>query len=195
VFHFDDLTPAVRLLMLDEFEADLAAGRHYESARFTDAGRADWPRLMRQAMIANDPEWLADRLDRHGVFVHSKAQPHGAKGTVAAHRTPENASEVLAEGEFNRYYCRAVCRVAIERDGGDAVVEVYRGKDVTTPRPESKRLEGTTVKATELLADLRQHGATSKLGVPGGFGSGLTVRFPMSSRVAGQVTPYERSPR
>jgi hypothetical protein len=187
VFRFDDLTPAVRLHMLAEFEADLAAGRLYESSRFTDAGRAAWPELVRAAMIEHDPDWLADQLDRRGVFVHSKAQPHGPSGAVTAHRTPENASQVLAETEFNRYYCRGVCRAALERDGEAAAVEVYRGKDVETPRPGSARLEGTTLPAAELLADLRTNIPGNKLGVPGGFGSGLTIRLPVTTAALKRV--------
>ena len=175
MFQFDDLTPEIRGLMFEEFEADVAAGRHYVSPRLTDAGRVTWPYLMRDAIRGHDPEWLAAELDRAGAFVHAKPQTHAGK--EVRHRTPENAAEVLAETEFNRYYVRAVCRAAIDRDGEDAEVEVYRGRESSAPRPRSEDKVGDRLRAADLLADLRANIPANKLGVPGGFGSGVTVRL------------------
>jgi hypothetical protein len=45
---------------------------------------------------------------------------------------------MLAEGEFNRFYIRALCVRAIE-DGLPEVI-VYRAKEVQSARPESARM-------------------------------------------------------
>ena len=90
---------------------------------------------------------------------------------------PFNAPEVLAEGEFNRYYCRALSRRAI--DTNIPRLQVYRAKAVTTPRPESQRLIGLLVDPERLLDDIRKSsGVETALGIPPGPGSGITVRIP-----------------
>jgi hypothetical protein len=91
-------------------------------------------------------------------------------------KVPRDAPVILAEGEFNRFYVRAVCAIAFDR-GQDQVV-VYRAKNVVNPRVESIALVGSTVGARILLDDLRAHpGVDTALGVPAGPNSGLTVRF------------------
>lgn len=88
---------------------------------------------------------------------------------------PDNACETLAEGEFNRYYIRGVCRRAIDEGIGE--VEVYREKLVEDPRPESQRKIGQRIKADVLLEDLRKSvGKPPTLGIPQP-NSGLTVRL------------------
>jgi hypothetical protein len=55
--------------------------------------------------------------------------------------------------------------------------EVYRGKDVQNPRPESQALIGRRLPAQSLLDDLRTaQGVEPALGLPPGPNSGLTVR-------------------
>ena len=88
---------------------------------------------------------------------------------------PWNAAQTLAEGEFNRFYIRAVRRATLE-DGGETV-EVYRAKAVADPRPDSEAKIGALVNAAVLLADLRQNiGIDTALGLPNGPNSGLSVR-------------------
>lgn len=41
-------------------------------------------------------------------------------------KVPVTAPETLSEGEFNRFYARGLCRVAISL--GIAAVQVYRAK-------------------------------------------------------------------
>lgn len=88
-----------------------------------------------------------------------------------------NAHEMLAEGEFNRFYIRAICLRAIE-DGISEVV-VYRAKRVQHARSESERKIGQLVSAEPLLRDLREHpGADTALGLPPGPNSGLSIQLP-----------------
>ncbi len=90
---------------------------------------------------------------------------------------PITAAETLAEGEFNRFYIRGVCRAVLANEQHE--VEVYRAKAVAQPRPESQAKIGTRVNAATLLDDLRHNvGVDTALGVPAGPNSGLSVRRP-----------------
>ena len=87
-------------------------------------------------------------------------------------RTSGDAAELLAEGEFNRYYCRAICIRALAET---RKVRVYRGRESAKPRPESEDWIGRHVDPTALLNDLRTSpGKEPKMGIPS-VNSGLTV--------------------
>lgn len=84
---------------------------------------------------------------------------------------------MLAEGEFNRFYIRAICVRAME--SGVREVTVYRAKEVLDARTESTRKIGQSVSAEELLRDLRtSQGIDTALGLPPGPNSGLSVYLP-----------------
>jgi hypothetical protein len=103
-----------------------------------------------------------------------RKKPTGGYTTA---KVPINAPDMMAEGEFNRFYARGLCLRAIAE--GIPTVTVYRAKEVNNPRPESEALIGTHVSAEQLLQDLRQHtGTDTDLGLPGGPNSGLSVRLP-----------------
>lgn len=82
---------------------------------------------------------------------------------------------MLAEGEFNRYYIRALCLRAIEEG---KKLKVYRAKEVGNPRSESAVKIGQEVDSQLLLADLRKNiGIDTCFGLPAGPNSGLSVRL------------------
>jgi hypothetical protein len=92
-------------------------------------------------------------------------------------RVPHTAADTLAEGEFNRYYVRGVCRRALEEGWRDVVV--YRAKQPQRPRPQSEALLGLRLNARELLQELRERkDDSSHLVIPPGPNSGLSVRLP-----------------
>ena len=175
--NYEQLDAETRRLMLEELELDVREGEIYRSQRLVQGKESEYLVLLSAAIVSENDDWLTRQLVAHKILEEHELR-RTPKGNVTVARVPANAEQILAEGEFNRYYCRAVCRAAIDRDGDGAVVEVYRGKEVGTPRPGSERLDGTTVPAAALLADLRANGPAGTLGVPGGFGSGLTVRVP-----------------
>src|SRR5438105_856367 len=99
------------------------------------AGSTDRPRLLAEAAAARDPEWLADQLREDGRLVtHERYE---RDGVTHSRRIGTNAADVLAAGEFNRFYCRGVCLAALESDPA-AEVEVYRLRPTARPRPESE---------------------------------------------------------
>ena len=60
---------------------------------------------------------------------------------------------MLAEGEFNRFYLRALCRHALSQ--GIPRLEVFRAKSVMAPRPDSEEKIGLLVDPAVILIDLR----------------------------------------
>jgi len=163
-----------RSAMLDELESDIRAGTLYLSARFNDHGRALYPELLREAIRSHDDSWLADRLRAEGCFEATETR-QTKKGPVQA-SVPVTAAETLAEGEFNRFYARGLCRLAIERRLPS--LTIYRAKAVSSPRPESEAMIGTTIDPSALLRDLRTHpGMDTSLRLPPGPNSGLSVRL------------------
>jgi hypothetical protein len=176
MFTFAHLTQKTRGLMLAEFVDDLDSGILYLSDRLSPAGRDAYPHLLRQAIEAHDLSWLIAQLSRPGMFnaTFRRRKPTGGTATVTM---PADAPATLSEGEYNRFYCRALCLRAIE-ECGDRITLV-RGKAVHDPRPDSEVRIGTTLTASAVLADLRSNiGLDTIFGVPAGPNSGLSLSLP-----------------
>lgn len=173
LLHLDERT---RRFMLDEFFRDLAAKRLYLSSRLSDIGLKAYPKLLETAITTHSDAWLSRELRLCGRMRAVKVR-RTAKGGYTVAAMPDNAPELLAENEFNRYYIRGLCRRAIEERIAELVI--YRAKEVKTPRPWSQRRVGTTVSPRLLLGDLRDRFATqSTFHVPAGPNSGLSVKLP-----------------
>ena len=150
---YSDLDGMTRRLMLDELDADAACGQLYMCSRLTETGEAHWPDLLRSALEHGDDASLAADLERRGYLEPFEVRYRA--GVPCRAKVPDTAAALLAEGEFNRYYCRAICRRSI--DLGHGVVEVYRAKLAHVPRFRSEQLIGTLIDAQRLLDDLRAH--------------------------------------
>lgn len=171
----DDLTRAQMLLELDD---DVRAGQLYLSPRLSPVGIAAYPGLLRDAIQGGGPDSLAEALRGVGLLADHEfsRNPHG--GADVRRRVPTNAAQLLAEGEFNRFYIRGLCRRVIESNSSGRV-RVYRARESAHERSESEALIGQLVPAGELLRDLRQHvGVDTALRLPPGPNSGLSVRLP-----------------
>jgi hypothetical protein len=176
--YFENLDERTRGLMLDEMEYDLTNNQLHISPFLSGQGQRDYAHLLRDAIQNGNDETLAQSLRerRRIVRTQPRRQPKAGGYSIAA--TPENAAEVLAESEFNRYYIRALARRAIE-DGIEELV-IYRAKPARNPRPESEARVETSLSPQDLLEDLRSHPGDESptLGVPSGPNSGLSVRLP-----------------
>jgi len=168
---YEDLDEKTRGYMLEELNKDIDSESIYYSPRLNSKGESEWIDLLRNAIEHHDDEWLANQIRRiNGMKSYEMRQESKAK-------VPKNAHETLAEGEFNRYYIRGLCRRAI--DEGISDVEVYRGKEVRNPRFESQKKIGERFNSKNLLEDLRESpGVEPALGIPPGPNSGLTVKLP-----------------
>lgn len=168
----DDLT---RTEMQAEVAEDVATGTLYLSPRLSEIGRRDYPELLRNAVAHHDESWLAAQL-RSGGRLNARELSHSKTGKVIDKLVPVTAADTLAEGEFNRFYLRGLCRRASAADMAE--IEVYRAKEVVSPRSESTALIGQRLSAVALLADLRVSvGVDTALGLPPGPNSGLSGRL------------------
>lgn len=157
----------IRGLMVEEIESDFQADRLHPSPWLSSMGELQWPLVLREAAAEKTDAWLANQLRLRGMLLERE---------TGGRKVPVNAAETLAEGEFNRFYCRAVCRLAQER--GLPVI-VYRAKNVEQPRTRSELLRGQRLPADEVLLDLRASGSKRPMiGVPGGWGSGISLTLP-----------------
>jgi hypothetical protein len=174
--NYANLDDRTRAFMRDEIAVDIAKGTLYTGRRLSARGAEEWPDLLQGAATNGNDETLAGLLNRDGRLneFEERRKPKGGVTTV---RVPETAAATLAEGEFNRFYIRALCRRAI--DDGIPRLIVYRAKNVTSPRRESEERIGTEVDPRQLLADLRENiGVDTALGLPAGPNSGLSARLP-----------------
>lgn len=132
--HYEDLDERTRHFMLEEVESDVAENVLYISPRLNISGQQDYERLLKEAISEHDDTWLTAEL-RYGDYFNPTLERHTQKG-ITTQKMPSNAPDTLAEGEFNRFYIRGLCRRAIEDDIRE--VEVYRGRESSRPRPESE---------------------------------------------------------
>jgi hypothetical protein len=171
-----NLDEKTRKFTLNEVETDIKNDRLYLSKRLSEKGRTEYPSLLLDAIRFHDPTWLAEQLGSQGRMVTFEAS-HSKKGNVYAKHTPLNDNETLAFGEFNRYYIRGLCQRAIDENVEHLIV--YRAHAVGEQRLESSVLVGNQINPQELLADLRENvGRNTRLGIPGGPNSGISVKLP-----------------
>lgn len=174
MFNLLDLDAQTRHFMRLEFQRDTAEGALYFSPRLSPVGRSVYANELRDAIEHGSPESLAAALDSPRYFNPTEPRESEDGGDHDA-RVPETAAVTLAEGEFNRFYIRGLCRRAIA-DNIDRLV-VYRAKAVDDPRSESRQRIGMLLDPAALLADLRER-VDTMFGVPTGPNSGLSVRIP-----------------
>lgn len=184
---YADLNEVTRAFVVEEMRRDLGAGTLYYGRRLSEAGRAAWPSLLEEALRFHDDDWLATRL-REGPGFFVRKETRQTKNGVVYADVPVTAPDTLAEGEFNRMYCRGLCAFTVSL--GLNTVIVYRAKAVARPRPESEAILGRSVDAVALLTDLRAaQGVEPALGIPPGPNSGLSVRLAAEAAQALAMQP------
>lgn len=171
-FTFHELDEETRRLMLGELDLDEGT-EVFLSVRLNAAGMAAWPALLRDACSHGDDTTLVAALGGPGGPHFNQFEVNPSTG-VADKRVPHNAAAVLGEGEFNRFYIRALC---VRATSENKALEVYRARPSSRPDPVSEAKIGDRVDPTVLLADLRSHkGVNTALGIPRP-NSGLSVRL------------------
>jgi hypothetical protein len=158
--------------MLAEFTRDQEAGGLYESPRLSPAGKAAYPEVLRGAIERGDDETLQRELEAPGML-NAHDTPYVKNGKLVTPKMNRQAPQTMAEGEFNRFYIRALCLV-VKEEGGKQV-EVFRARQSSWARPESEALIGKLLDVEELLDDLRSHIGEEPSLLPY-VNSGLSVR-------------------
>lgn len=172
LINLDEIT---RTLMVEELEIDIANRDLYLSPRLNGRGRVEYEQLLRTAFLNGNDQSLADEMRSRGLLDAFEKRRKRSGGFSTA-KVPVNAPEVLAEGEFNRFYIRALCRRILDGEVGE--LEIYRAKEVVNPRSASEVMIGQRIDANSLLQDLRTHqGVDTSLGLPPGPNSGLSVKL------------------
>jgi|ERR1041384_472173 hypothetical protein len=166
----------IRQFMLNEIDMDVASPNGLNPSKyFTANAMAVYPQLLRDAVRNHDDQWLANSL-RQNNCMSATTMRRKPKGGFTQAKVPYTAADTFAEGEFNRFYARALCLAAIE--AGITSLQIYRAKAVAVPRSESEAKIGMMITAQSLLQDLRTHqGIDTALGLPPGPNSGLSVRL------------------
>ncbi len=171
-----NLDGRTRSYMPGELDLDVSNKKLYMSSRLSTIGQRDYEGLLREAIKSYDDVWLADRL-RENRRLNPTEKRRKPSGGISIVKVRVDAPDMLAEGEFNRFYARGLCLRAIA-DGIRELV-IYRAKEVRNPRAESEQMIGSRIDAKALLEDLRKSiGIEPALGLPPGPNSGLSVKLP-----------------
>ncbi len=169
-----DLNVATRAAMLAELEEDIGAGKVVLSPHLKDGAGSEFISLLVSALRDFHDVWLASALRTKGLVRTHETIPtqHGPKRITLPPDTPE----LLAEGEYNRYYLRGLCRRAIEESF--PTLWIYRANGEARRRPECDRLVGTPIDPCVLLEALQGGASTDEaLGLPAERHSGLSARI------------------
>lgn len=104
--HLDDVTQAH---MLSEVEMDVLRTTLFFDRWLSDRGEKDWTGLIRYAAELGTQAELAMELRKNQrLKTHEIAKKR--EGTTSFMKAvPSHAAELIAEREFNHYYCRALC--------------------------------------------------------------------------------------
>ena len=132
---YKNLDGECRQFMLEELKKDVLGGTLYIGSYLNETGSKNWEAILEEAIRNHDDAWLENEL-RTRNYMKDKVERRKPKGGSTIVNVPVNASQMLAEGEFNRFYARGLCLKAIKNGISDVVV--YRGKEVQNPRPESQ---------------------------------------------------------
>lgn len=174
--NYENLDDRTRQLMIAEIDRDCDASTLYLSDNLTDRGKRDYPELIQEAARSGSDDTLAAEI-RSRLNSHEKPRRLRSGGFSKPPVMRSNAHQMLAEGEFNRFYIRALCVRASE--DGLSELTVFRAKEVENARSASQQMIGRRMPVEALLRDLRDRpGVDTALGLPPGPNSGLSVRLP-----------------
>jgi len=173
-FNFHNLDhEEIRQIIHDEINYDIENKVVYYSKRFNENGQKNYLELLFNHTRTGSEQTLAEDLKSMNCF--KEKEDRITKGRTISASVPANAHLVFAEGEFNRFYIRAVCIKALKENKN---VIVYRARSSENPREESELLIGKSVDPSKLLKDLRTNiGIDTALGLPHGPNSGLSVKL------------------
>ena len=167
-FNFLNLTDDVRNFMIEEINSDIEKGVLYISSRLNEVGKEKFPTfLINAAKSGNDVNLQQDL--QSSIYFNPTYLRQGKPVKM-----PSNSADLLAQGEFNRFYIRGICRKAVA--DGIETVEIYRARHSSWSRPESEIKIGRRISAKDLLEDLRKSVGEQPQILPE-VNSGLSVKL------------------
>ena len=154
----------VRELMGEELDFDVERNSVYKSAFMLKENLEKYILLLREEIKQGNAENLSEKVKlllTIPVDKRGRTRPHDAHITYG-------------EGEFNRFYIRAVCLMAIKEN---KKIVVYRAKHSMKPRSESEMKIGRELDSERLLKDMKDNfGNSTELGM-GLPNSGLSIKL------------------
>jgi len=174
--NYRNLDNETRKFMVEEINHDVVQSKLYMSKRLNASGEAAWPALLKSAAEQHNDGWLEQQIRAENLLNATEQKRKKNSTELISAAVPVTAPETLAEGEFNRFYIRGLCRRVLEK--GQGTLTVYRAKHSDHPRPESQAKIGEVINAQKTLDDLRANvGFEPSLGIPPGPNSGLSVEL------------------
>ncbi|MDB5798230.1 MAG: hypothetical protein JWP36_2132 [Paucimonas sp.] len=173
---YRELDREIRSAMLAELELDIDNARLLPNPLLGAQAQQAWPALLVRAFSSESEAWLAHTLLEQGLVAQD------ANGEqLQLFRPSISAHDMLAQVEFNRFYCRAVCQRAIDTG---AAVSVYRAGFSSEGLNIASDAVGRKFAARPTLHSLRVSICLEyALGLPGGYGAGLSLRTWKNHRV------------
>lgn len=167
-----NLDTITRCYMRSELIMDIESDNVYYS-EFLKYGYEDaWEKTLFCAIKNYDDIWLENHIISQ-KFLLEKYHKLKKNGGFIKTKTPQEKALQLAEAEFNRFYCRAICIRAIKED---KKVKIYRGKKILETSIKSKNMIGHVLSAQEILNELREEvSVNTVLGLPNETNTGLTI--------------------
>ncbi len=174
MFDFEPVEPETRWYMVQELEFDITNNCLYVNPFLRKGGGALYFSLLRTALTDGNPKSFAAAIATNALLI--ERHTYAKEGREIEARVPATFNTTLASGEFNRYYMRAVCLIALQHD--KPTVEIYRARAVSRPRQQTDDRLGHRIDPQVLLADLRRTNfeIPSEFGL-GGPNSGLSIRI------------------
>jgi len=166
-YSFKNDNEETKQLMMREFLDDCSNGRVYFGERLKKSKQVIYQDLFKQAIENMDLESFVIKLYDSEFWEEFEVDKNGVQKKI----NTERAAIILAEGEFNRLYIRAVCLAAEEKK---QKVTIYRFRDSKTPDPVSEAKIGTSYDPKTIYDDVKNNLETKYLPRPS---SGISIYY------------------
>jgi hypothetical protein len=120
--------------------------------QLTDAGWVAFEQAMRDALAAEDDDWLVSEMSATAYWV-DRSPRKTKNGITMVNYNKQDALERLCFGEFNIAYIRGLARALLAR--GETTCMVYRADPAYVPREECSAWEGQAFPLEDVLAGHR----------------------------------------
>lgn len=175
--HFKHLDQVSRNFMMEELETDIANEAVRISGYLNERGQKQWLQVLRNAILSGDNTSLEESIIDNNFMKDTILRKSYGK---SLHRVevPDQEEYRISEFAFNRYYARAICRIAIGQNSKD--VEICRLREFFSNQYKLNSYIGTQLNAKSTLAAIRnqQVGRSIEraIGLPMGSG-GWTLKL------------------
>ncbi len=132
-FNYEELDPATRHWMLEEFRREEDTNP-YRSSRLSAEGLAAFPTAMEETIRSGNEQTLFEALREPRYWLKMESSKRGDR------KVPVNAPESFSITEFNTWYVRGLARRLLEE--GVEHCQVYRAAPAWEPRAECVQHDG-----------------------------------------------------